>query len=60
MARYSPYVLHVRHSDDSFTVNLNLEIKAYYIDILTLKLPQIQSQSIYFSNFPGGACPQTP
>ena len=42
---------------NSFTVNLNLESKASYINILTLKLPQIQPQSIYFS---GGHAPRSP
>ena len=47
--------------DDPFiSVNLLLEINALYINILTLKCSQIQSQSIYFSTFSWGGMPPDP
>ena len=46
--------------DDSFQNYLLLEINACYINILTLKCPQIQSQSIYFSKFSWGGMPPDP
>ena len=50
-----PFILHL-----CSTASHSLEIDSDKVYVLTLKWPQIQSQSIYFSKIFWGACHHTP
>ena len=47
-------MMFIIRDDSYFTVNLLFEIDAHYVNVLTLKCLQIQSQSMYFSKFSWG------